>query len=94
MGLSKGGAVTAVIDRLEKAGFARRRRDASDRRHVIVELDREGAYTGFRQIFERFSEAYTALIEKYDDARLALLLDFANGASEIVYSETMKIRNP
>src|SRR5262245_4409010 len=31
------GAITGVIDRLEKAGFVRRIRDADDRRRVIVE---------------------------------------------------------
>ena len=31
-------AVTAVLDRLERAGYARRVRDAKDRRQVIVEL--------------------------------------------------------
>ena len=32
------GAVTGVIDRLERTGFARRVPDASDRRRVIVEV--------------------------------------------------------
>jgi DNA-binding MarR family transcriptional regulator len=31
-------AVTAVLDRLEKAGYARRVRDQNDRRQVLVEL--------------------------------------------------------
>src|SRR3970040_1730273 len=31
------GAVTAVVDRLEKAGWARRVRDDADRRRVLVE---------------------------------------------------------
>jgi DNA-binding MarR family transcriptional regulator len=31
-------AVTAVLDRLERAGYARRLRDQEDRRQVIVEL--------------------------------------------------------
>src|SRR5688572_19438670 len=32
------GAITGVVDRLEKAGLVQRRRDAHDRRRVIVEL--------------------------------------------------------
>src|SRR3954463_12178382 len=36
MFLTPGGAITAVIDRLEKAGLVRRRRDEADRRRVIV----------------------------------------------------------
>jgi DNA-binding MarR family transcriptional regulator len=31
-------AVTSVLDRLERAGYARRRRDEEDRRQVIVEV--------------------------------------------------------
>ena len=33
---------TAVIDQLEKLGFIRRRRDAADRRRIIVSLTRSG----------------------------------------------------
>ena len=32
------GATTAMIDRLERAGYVRRRRDAADRRVVVVEV--------------------------------------------------------
>src|SRR4051794_1476360 len=32
------GAITTVIDRLERGGFARRLRDPGDRRRVLVEL--------------------------------------------------------
>ena len=32
------GAITTVLDRLERAGFARRTRDPADRRRVLVEL--------------------------------------------------------
>ena len=30
------GAITGVVDRLEKAGFVRRERDESDRRKVFI----------------------------------------------------------
>ncbi|WP_283132824.1 MarR family winged helix-turn-helix transcriptional regulator [Rhizohabitans arisaemae] len=94
MGLSRGGAVTAVIDRLEKAGFVRRRRDAADRRQVIVELVRDGAYTGFQKTFDDFGAAYTALIEEYTDEELAVLLDFARRANEIVHRTALEIGRP
>src|SRR5262245_48700584 len=35
------GAITAAIDRLERAGLARRVRDAGDRRKVMVDLTEE-----------------------------------------------------
>ncbi|MFC3961906.1 MarR family transcriptional regulator [Nocardia jiangsuensis] len=37
LGISRGGAITSVIDRLEGAGFVRRSPDDSDRRRVRVE---------------------------------------------------------
>src|SRR3954451_13966840 len=43
------GAVTAVIDRLERAGFARRVRDDKDRRKVNVEVT-EAHYERSREI--------------------------------------------
>src|SRR5215470_16181872 len=42
MFLTTGGAITAVIDRLEKAGMVRRHRDDEDRRRVLVEAAHEG----------------------------------------------------
>jgi DNA-binding MarR family transcriptional regulator len=42
-GLSSG-AMTTAIDRLERAGYARRSRDEQDRRRVVVELT-EAAYS-------------------------------------------------
>src|SRR3954470_6826109 len=41
MFLTTGGAITALIDRLEKAGMVRRRRDEEDRRRVLVEATQD-----------------------------------------------------
>lgn len=37
MGITTGGAITAVINRLEQAGYVERTRDPRDRRRVIVQ---------------------------------------------------------
>lgn len=50
-GLSTG-TVTGVLDRLERGGFARRERDAVDRRRVLVVPSPEGA--------ARLAQAYAA----------------------------------
>ncbi len=63
-GLSTG-AVTGVIDRLERAGFVRRVRDPHDRRKVLVEvskgsLSRYGdAYDGLWSALDRTIADYT-----------------------------------
>jgi DNA-binding MarR family transcriptional regulator len=73
-GLSTG-AVTGVIDRLEKRGFVRRVRDPHDRRKVLVEVTRfdvskfdhyfEHLATGMTEVLEQFSPAERAIIERY-----------------------------
>ncbi|HEX7090097.1 MAG TPA: MarR family transcriptional regulator [Longimicrobiales bacterium] len=68
-------SVTGIIDRLERGGWVRRRRDPEDRRRVIVELDRapagdrDGAFAGLTR---RLGELY----ERYDEEELAMLLEF------------------
>lgn len=82
MFLTTGGAITAVIDRLEKAGMVRRRRDEEDRRRVIVEAT-EGAPTV--ELSERFApvaEAYGKLLDDYTDEQLTVILDYLSRANE------------
>ncbi|AQZ71438.1 MarR family transcriptional regulator [[Actinomadura] parvosata subsp. kistnae] len=68
------GATTRLIDRLEKAGFVRRRPDPADRRKVMVEsvsepegLDEvlKGTRARLRTVFEGFSEAELAVLCGY-----------------------------
>lgn len=74
LGFTTGG-VTTVIDRLERAGYARRRPDPRDRRKVVVEatellIAREG------EIFGGLLGQAETLIESYSDAQLETIRDF------------------
>jgi DNA-binding MarR family transcriptional regulator len=68
------GAITGVIDRLERAGFARRDRDADDRRKVMVRalpaIERR-----IRPLIQPMERAAMAVLARYSDKELALLLD-------------------
>jgi DNA-binding MarR family transcriptional regulator len=68
------GAITGVIDRLERAGFARRERDAADRRKVLVYLQPEVA-TRIGPMFEPMQRHVNAALDAYGDEELARLLD-------------------
>jgi DNA-binding MarR family transcriptional regulator len=73
------GAMTAVIDRLERAGFARRLRDAEDRRCVRVEaLSRNFKHVS--GLYRRLAESTARLHENYDDRQLALVVDYLTRA--------------
>lgn len=73
------GAMTAVIDRLERAGFARRRRDPEDRRRVFVEaLPRYVRDIG--PLYRPLANSTAKLHDEYDDKQLALVVDYLSRA--------------
>lgn len=78
-GLSSG-AMTAALDRLERAGYARRRRDSSDRRRVLVEL------TGRTAEIDAFYAEHAAvgkkIADQYTTEQLELLLQFVRQSRE------------
>jgi DNA-binding MarR family transcriptional regulator len=81
MGITTGGAVTAVIDRLEKEGYVRRTRDPDDRRRVIVELIPE-AIARIADYFGPIGDSVQARFAGFSDEQLRTLLDFAHGNNE------------
>jgi DNA-binding MarR family transcriptional regulator len=78
MGITTGGAITAVVDRLEKAGYVRRTRDPDDRRRVIIELVPE-ATARIADYFEPIAQSVLARFAGYSDEQLRTLLDFSRG---------------
>lgn len=93
VGLTRGGAITAVLDRMQRAGFLRRRPDPQDRRRAIVELVRKDAYQDLQRVLDEFGDAFLALIEDYTDEQLQTLLDFACRANEIMRDQTLNLQS-
>ncbi len=85
------GAVTGVIDRLEKAGFVRRARDAGDRRRVIVEPDVKEIARRIGPLFESMGREAARLYSGYNVKELALLRDFAVRSLRLAEQETRKL---
>jgi DNA-binding MarR family transcriptional regulator len=93
MGLTTG-AVTGLVNRMERAGYVRREKDPNDGRRVVIrpvleELERAGA--GF---FGSGSQEKTleALISGYDDRDLAVVLDLMRKSTAATREETARIR--
>ncbi len=80
MGMSTG-AVTAMLDRLEKTGYVRRLRDPDDRRRVLVEPAELAAERG-REIYGPFEEQAGPMFAPFTDAELRLVRDFLRLGSE------------
>ncbi len=69
------GGLTAVIDRLERAGYARRSADPSDRRRVLVEITDRARELSW-ELFGPLAAASGPLLEHYSDAQLQMLAEF------------------
>jgi DNA-binding MarR family transcriptional regulator len=85
------GAVTAVIDRLERAGYARRVRDEEDRRRVKVEVtprleERAGA------IYAPLFEEWAAMMNRATTEQLQLMVDFMHDANEVKPRHIERVR--
>lgn len=77
------GAITAVIDRLEQAGLARRVRDPADRRRVLVEPTTEAYEIAYELMVEPMRKLYLPVAEGYSEDELRLILDFTRRGREI-----------
>jgi DNA-binding MarR family transcriptional regulator len=76
------GAITTVIDRLEKAGYARRVRDAHDRRRVLVEMSPD-AMRGADNFYGEHMAESERIYKRYTLEQLELLLEFVRGSREL-----------
>ncbi|WP_314588837.1 MarR family transcriptional regulator [Paenibacillus terrigena] len=84
------GAVTSIIDRLEKAGFARREKDPNDRRKVIVRpVPEQVARIGER--FRSIQENTFKLLARYSEQELQVILDFLQASNRMSMDEIERI---
>ena len=82
-GLSAGGAITAVIDRLEKAGYVRRQRDQADRRRVIVTADVDKVLEQVGPVYGRVGARWAAYLDTLTDEQIELANELFARASQI-----------
>ena len=85
------GAVTAVIDRLEKAGMAKRVADPADRRRVRIEVTpRLWELTG--PLLMPFIEESQAILVDYTTEELERFAEFLRRVIEVQSAHTDRIR--
>ena len=80
LGMTTGG-VTTVIDRLEYAGYARRRHDSEDRRRVLVEATTLAAEREF-EIFGTLIEGTARFVSAFPDSDLETIERFMRGLAD------------
>ncbi|MEV6178270.1 MarR family winged helix-turn-helix transcriptional regulator [Streptomyces sp. NPDC052016] len=85
------GSATRLVDRLEKAGYVVRERDAADRRRVLVATvpDR---IAEFGRTWERLGGDWSPLFEDLDDAELAVIVRHMRRTVEFGGEQVARLR--
>ncbi|MFE0451027.1 MarR family winged helix-turn-helix transcriptional regulator [Streptomyces sp. NPDC058914] len=85
------GSATRLVDRLEKAGYVVRERDAADRRRVLVATVPE-RIAEFGRTWERLGGDWSPLFEDLDDAELAVIVRHMRRTVEFGGEQVARLR--
>jgi DNA-binding MarR family transcriptional regulator len=85
------GAITGVIDRLARAGFAAREPDPDDRRKVLVRA-LPTTEQSIGPLFQPMADATAAALATYDDEQLVFALAFMTRINEAATSAMAVLR--
>jgi DNA-binding MarR family transcriptional regulator len=87
------GAITGVIDRLERGGFVRREDDPADRRRVIVRAVPK-RLREIGRLFEDLAARMAELCGRYTAEELAVILDYMTRCHDALHAATLALRRP
>lgn len=86
------GAITGIVDRLEKAGYVRREPNPRDRRSVIVRpLEVPALREQVTPILESLGRTMAAVAGRYSARELAVIRDFLERNIQTLRDETAKL---
>lgn len=80
------GSITALVDRLEKAGYVQRESDPTDRRRVIIVPQFEHKEE-VKEKYYALHEAMVELAETYTDDELELITQFLEKANVVLENQ-------
>lgn len=86
------GAITGVIDRLEKVELVERVQDPNDRRKVIIQPLTHRKQE-IKQLFNPLSSSLSDLFKKYNEKELQVILDVLVDLNQLFPKETSKLTN-
>jgi DNA-binding MarR family transcriptional regulator len=89
-GLSTG-AITGVLDRLERGGFIVRDHDPSDRRRVVIRSTPERA-PDLSPIFLPLRDGIIAFCKRYSNEELRLILGFMRGSGQVLREQMSRLQ--
>ena len=81
------GAITGIVDRLEKAGWARREADPHDRRRVIIHPGPQHNQQTATELYASYTQTMERLLLNYTEEQLSFILAFVHRLTAINYEE-------
>lgn len=87
------GAVTGIIDRLEKKGLVNRESDPNDRRKVLLVANFENAMKLLGPVFEPLQSELDSFYDDYSDQQLKTIHDYITGTIRFFQDKTSQIRD-
>lgn len=85
------GAITGLVDRLERRGYVRREPNPADRRSVLV-CAVEHAERELAPVYQGMKHASRGLLARYSVAELAVILDFLTRATALTNEQIARLR--
>ena len=94
LGFTTGG-VTSVLDRLERAGYVRRRPDPGDRRRQVVQAT-EATSVRDQEVFGDLIRGTGDLLASYTDDQLRVIQDFLDRTRQLTatYADALGAQRP
>jgi len=84
------GAITHIVDRLEKGRYIERHRDTADRRKVFLRVRMENL-ARLAPKYEMIGKAYMEMVEQYSDSQLQLICEYLEKTSAVSERELAKL---
>ena len=85
------GAITAVLDRLERGHWIRRERDSIDRRRVIV-YGSQAEHAKMQPIFTALRKSTREVLGRYSKEQLELIGDFLRRTAAVAAQHRQRLR--
>lgn len=78
------GAITGLVDRLERAGFVRRMADPSDRRRVLLEpIEDPKVNEKVRNLYQPLGKCFKNVIESYSEEQIEFLIELQKSMNDV-----------
>ena len=87
------GAITGLVDRLERAGFVERERDSQDRRRVYIKpIEIAERNEKVCELYTPIAQAFRTLTAQYTPEQTQLLIDLHSQLNEVTEKAISELR--